>query len=97
MAEELKTVHQQRVAEITEQLNNGAFEAINAQHAIMWLLSIIEARTPVATGEVAALRAALKSLAAAADHALTTPGMVRGRSQLANAVESARAVLGREG
>jgi hypothetical protein len=39
-------------------------------------------------GEVAQLREALESMKQAAEFALTTPGMIRGRDQLKNAVET---------
>lgn len=40
----------QHVEEIRQQLDDGAFEAINAQHAIMWLLSAIEDLEPAQQG-----------------------------------------------
>jgi hypothetical protein len=40
--------------------------------------------------EVAQLREALESMKQAVEFALTTPGMIRGRDQLKNAVETTR-------
>ena len=49
--------------------------------------------TPEQFAEVGRLREALESMKRTAEFALTTPGLIRGRDQLKNAVEAAASAL----